>query len=385
MTDLSLTPVGATKRASYLELFFDLVFVFAVTQLVATLHDDHSATGWSRAALLLWLVWWAWSQYTWAANAIDLERRPTRVAVLGVAGLMLVAATTMPQAFGDDPMWFVVPYVVVRFAGLVLYWIGTPEPTHRAALRTYLPVAAIGPVLILVGGLLGPTPRLAVWGVAVLVDLGSAAAAGRGEFHVEPAHFAERHGLIAIIALGESIIAVGATATSLSPTRELLAAVAVSFVIIATLWWAYFDWLHEAAERRLADEPDPQVRGHLARDLFTLGHLPIVGGTVVFAAGVEEAVLHPDAPLDGFGRTAVAAGLVLSLVGFAAGVARGGRSLLIERLLAAGACVALVVVAGPRWNAVALLGALAAVMLLTATFETRRRPTTEAHDARSPS
>lgn len=384
MTDLAPTPIEASKRASYLELFFDLVFVFAVTQLVAALHDDHSAVGWARAALLLWLVWWAWSQYTWAANAIDLERRATRVAVLGVAGMMLIAAVAMPQAFGDDGPWFVVPYVGVRLAGLALYWLGTEDPLHRAALRTYLPVAAISPVLVLVGGLLEPTPRLGVWAAAVVVDLASVAAAGRGEFHVSPGHFAERHGLIAIIALGESVIAVGATATSLQMTTGLVAAVAVSFLIIAALWWTYFDWLHEAAERRLADEPDPRVRGHLARDLFTLGHLPIVGGTVVFAAGVEEAVLHPDAPLDAFGRSAVAAGLVLSLVGFAAGIARGGRLLLLERLAAAAACVAIVVIAGPRWDAVALLSALAAIMLLTAAAESRRRPDVEVHDARSP-
>ncbi len=123
------------KRVGFLELFFDLVFVFAITQLVGLLHDDHTAVGWARAGLLLWLVWWAWSQYTWAGNAIDLDRRPTRFAVLAVTGAMLLAATAMPVAYSDQALWFAVPYSTVRLAGLALYWYGLRgDPDHRRAL-----------------------------------------------------------------------------------------------------------------------------------------------------------------------------------------------------------------------------------------------------------
>jgi low temperature requirement protein LtrA len=109
------------KRVGFLELFFDLVFVFAVTQLVGLLHDDHTAMGWVHAGMLLWLVWWAWSQYTWAGNAIDLDRRPTRIIVLAVTGAMLAAATAMPGAFEQESWWFAAPYAMVRLTGLGLY------------------------------------------------------------------------------------------------------------------------------------------------------------------------------------------------------------------------------------------------------------------------
>lgn len=173
----------------------------------------------------MWLIWWAWSQYTWAGNAVDLDRRSTRIWMLLATGAMLVAAAAIPDAFGNQGQWFAIPYTVVRRLGLALYWFGLrDDPTHRAALRTYLPIALISPLLILVGGSVGGTARVVLWSLAILIDIASVAAAGRGEFNVDPAHFAERHGLIVIVALGESVIATGATATDvglLHPTAPL--------------------------------------------------------------------------------------------------------------------------------------------------------------------
>ncbi|MCE7882340.1 MAG: hypothetical protein DYH08_00475 [Actinobacteria bacterium ATB1] len=140
MTAASLPSATQTKKTSYLELFFDLVFVFAITQLAGTLHDDHTASGWGHAALLLWLVWWAWSQFTWAGNAIDVENRPTRIAMLAVTGLMLVAAVGIPDTFGTEAAWFAVPYAAVRFSGLAMYWFGLRgDQDHRRALLTSSP------------------------------------------------------------------------------------------------------------------------------------------------------------------------------------------------------------------------------------------------------
>lgn len=306
----------AGKRVGFLELFFDLVFVFAVTQLVTLLHDDHSATGWLHAALALWLVWWAWSQFAWAGNAIDLSRTSVRLTMLAVTLAMLCAAAALPEAFDDDAAWFTLPYVAVRVTGLALYWFGLAgQPDHRAALRTYLPIALVSPGLVVCGGLLDADGRVALWCLATLVDLASVAAAGRGEFRVEPRHFAERHGLIVIIALGESVIAVGASAAAAPRTAAVMTAALASFAAVAALWWCYFDLLHEILERRLADEVDHRRRGHLARDLFTLLHLPIVAGIVLFAAAAEEAVLHPTDELDSFAVAAIAAGVSLFLVG----------------------------------------------------------------------
>lgn len=373
MTSPTDAPALTQKRTSYLELFFDLVFVFAITQLADLLHADHTASGWVRAALMAWLVWWAWSQYTWAGNAIDLDRRPVRLAVLAVSGVALLAAVAIPDAYTGDGLWFAVPYTAVRLAGLALYWGGLRrDPAHRAALRTYLPVAAVSPLLVLLGGALAESVRPWIWAGAVAVDVASVLAAGRGEFRVAPAHFAERHALIVIIALGESIIAVGASAAQLEPTVGLVVVGVLGFAIAAALWWDYFDRLHAVAEARLADEPDHRRRGHLARDLFTLGHLPLVVGTVLFAVGVEEAVVAPGEPLEGFGRVAIAAGLSLFLVGFVAAGARATGNLLAERLVTAALSVAIVAALGDHVGAAALLGLLAAVVVAAATIETVR-------------
>lgn len=315
MSTLDHAP-ATDKRASYLELFFDLVFVFAVTQVAVTLHGDHDLAGWGRAALLLWLVWWAWSQFTWAGNAIDLEQRTVRIAVIGVAGLMLLAGAALPEAFGDQGAGFALPYVAVRLAGLGLYWHGLAgEPDHRRALLSYLPVAMVSPLLVLAGGLAPDDLRPWLWLAAVAVDLVSVAAAGRGEFRVGPEHFAERHALIVIIALGESVIVLGSTLAGVEPTAVALATAGAGFAVVGALWGAYFAWVHPVAARRLASEPDHRERGHLARDLFTLAHIPVVAGSVVFAVGVEEALAHPGEALPAFGWIALGGGLALWALG----------------------------------------------------------------------
>ncbi|MBK9177996.1 MAG: low temperature requirement protein A [Acidimicrobiales bacterium] len=363
-----------TKRTSYLELFFDLVFVFAITQLASALHADHSASGWAHAALLAWLVWWAWSQYTWAGNAIDLDRRPVQLAVLGVTGVALLAAAAIPAAFGDTGLRFAVPYVAVRLAGLALYWAGLRhDRAHQAALRTFLPIAVISPVLVLVGGAAPGSVRPWVWLAAVAVDVVSALNAGRGEFRVSPAHFAERHALIVIIALGESVIAAGAALSDLDPSPARTATTVAGFAVVATLWWAYFGWVSKATERRLAATPDHRQRAHLARDLYTFGHLPIVTGVIVFAVGVEEALLHPTDPLDAFGRAAIAGGLALFLVGFVLGNARATHTLLVERAVGAVAIVAFVAVGGRHLAAAVVLTAVALALVAITAREAHRQ------------
>jgi low temperature requirement protein LtrA len=372
---MNATAGPGAKRVGFLELFFDLVFVFAVTQLVGLLHDDHTAAGWGRAAIMMWLVWWAWSQYAWAGNAIDLDRRATRIWMLGATGAMLGAAAAIPTAFGDAGAWFAIPYTVVRLLGLALYWCGLrDEPAQRAALRTYVPIAVISPLLILVGGSVDGTLRITLWCLAIVIDVASVLAAGRGEFRVDPGHFAERHGLIVIIALGESVIAIGATATDVGLDRDVIALLAIAFVAIAGLWWTYFDWVHRAAEARLVTEPDHTRRSTLARDLFTLGHLPIVAGTVVFAVALEEALLHPTEPLDSFAVTALALGPALYLAGFVVGNLRATGRILSTRLVGLIVIVAITVLAAPHISALASTAAVAAAIVAIAIIEGATRP-----------
>lgn len=376
-----MSTIAAAKRASFLELFFDLVFVFAVTQIARLLHSDHSLEGWISAGFVMWLVWWAWSQYTWAANAIDIERRPVRVALLAVAGAMLVAAIAIPGALGGTGAWFAVPYVAVRLGGLALYWVGVRrDAAYRAALAGYLPGALVGPALVLAGGFAPEDARPWFLGAAVVADIVSVILAGRGEFAVSATHFAERHALFVIIALGESIIAVGLVASEIGPSAALIATVLAAFAVTATLWWAYFDWVHGAAEHRLASEPDPRRRGRLARDIFTFAHLPIVAGTVVFAVGVEEAVAHPGDPLDSFGRLAVALGIGLFLTGFIAGNARTARALLAERAVAGVAIVGVALFLAGTVDALATVIVVAVILVAAVAMENaRRRPRMAAH------
>jgi low temperature requirement protein LtrA len=368
------------KRVGFLELFFDLVFVFAVTQLVNLLHADHTAAGWGRAGIMMWLIWWAWSQYTWAGNAIDLDRHSTRVWMLAATGAMLGAAAAIPTAFDEHGAWFVLPYAAVRLLGLALYWFGLRnDPAHRAALRTYVPIAVISPLLILAGGMVNDTPRITVWCLAIVIDVASVLAAGRGEFRVDASHFAERHGLIVIIALGESVIAIGATATEVGLTRDAIALLALAFAAVAGLWWTYFDWVHHAAEARLVNEPNHQRRSTLARDLFTLGHLPIVAGTVVFAAAIEEALLHPTEPLNTFATTALAVGPSLYLAGFIIGNFRATGRILHTRLVGLISIVAVAALAGPHISPLASTAAVAATITAIAAFEDATKTRTGSH------
>lgn len=365
----------AVKRTGFLELFFDLVFVFAVTQLVTMLEADHGPGGWFHVVLMAWMVWWAWSQFTWAGNAIDLDDRPTRVAVLGLTGVTLLFAAAIPAAFIGGGGWrFAVPYVTVRLGALALYWAGLRhDPAHQAALRSYIPVAVISPVVILAGAAAPPGVRQWVWLAAVVVDVASALAAGRGEFQISPAHFAERHALFVIIALGEAVIGVGATLAGLEVSPMVVGTTAAAFMIVASQWWGYFDWVQGAVESRLASEQDLRRRAHLARDLFSFGHLPIVLGTVVLAAGLEHALAHPDEPLDATGRTMVGVGLVLFLVGFIAGNLRANGGLRPERVVALAVVLLGVVVVAPHVTALVLLWMLAATLVLLAGTETARR------------
>lgn len=367
------TEAAGAKRVGFLELFFDLVFVFAITQLVDLLLDDHSLAGWGRAALVLWLIWWAWSQFAWAGNAIDLDRRRTRLALLAVTGAALVAAAAIPTAFDAGAWWFAVPYAAVRLGGLAMYWVGlADEPEHRAALTTYLPVASISPLLILAGAAAHGPARAGLWTAAVVVDVASVLAAGRGEFHVDPAHFAERHGLIVIIALGESVVAVGATASAVGLAPTEVALLAASFATVAGLWWCYFDRVHAAAEEHLAAEPDHRRRGHLARDLYTLGHLPIVAGTVVLAAGVEEVLAHPTDPIEGFALAALALGPATYLAGFVFGTLRTTGQLPISRAAGMVAVVAWIALAGPHVPPLAAITGLATIIGGVAVVESRQ-------------
>jgi low temperature requirement protein LtrA len=351
------------RRTGYLELFFDLVFVFAITQVVSLMLEDTSLRGFATAALVLGLVWWAWSGYAWMTNAIDVDRTAVRL-LFGLAMLgALFMALAVPNALQDEGLLFAGAYVAVRVLNVVLYDTGLrADPLHRAAFRRLAPWFLVAPAVALLGGVVEGDARTALWAASLAIDVAGTLTVGRAGFRVSPAHFAERYALFVIIALGESVVAIGLAASELPRDLVLGVTVTVAFAGVATLWWAYFDWPQLAAERRLRREP-AESRGPLARDLFTFFHFPLALGVILYAVAAKKTLAHPEEPLSAAGRWALGAGIAVYLAGFALQRYRAVRLIAWERLAGAGLALALVGVAG-ELDAVWLL--LAAVLLLVA-------------------
>lgn len=360
---MSGAPDRERMRASTLELFFDLVFVLAITQVTALLRDDHTAAGIGRGLVILLLLWWAWSVYTWITNYTGTDLTLVRLSLLGAMGASMIMATGVAGAFGSAGPWFAISYMVVRLFGQLGYWIAArDDPLRREALLTFLPLATIAPVIVLAGGFVDDPARTWVWVAAIAVDAAGAINAGRGTWDVAPLHFAERNGLFIIIALGESIVAVGLGAIGAERSIELLLALSLGFLGAAALWWSYFQHAAPKAERHLV-AADVKERGRFARDAYTVLHFPIVLGIVLYAVAIEEAVAHPLHHLGDFGRYSLAAGMALVLLAIIAATYRASRRIPRERLLAAAGLLLLAGV-GEGMNALWFVAVSDAVVVL---------------------
>jgi len=274
-----------------LELFFDLVFVFAITQVTSFLSHTPTWGGLLRGLLLLGALWWAWGAYAWLTNTLDPEEGAVRLAVLGAMAAMLVAALAVPGAFGRDGVTFGVAYFVVRALHLVLYSIAGrgDRDLFRAVVRM-VPAWTLAPALLVVAGFLDGSGQLALWGAALAVDyLGVLIGRMRG-WRISPAHFVERFGLVIILALGESIVAIGVGAAGLPLDAGVIAAALLGVAIAAALWWSYFDWAVYVAQAKLSEATGAR-RAAFARDAYSYLHLPMVAGIVLFAFGLET-TLH---------------------------------------------------------------------------------------------
>jgi low temperature requirement protein LtrA len=330
------------RRTSYLELFFDLVVVFAITQVTSLVLSDTSAAGFARSLLVLALVWFAWSGFAWMTNAIDVESIFVRVSVLVGMAATFMMAFAVPGAYGEDGAWFGASYLGLVVVNIALYINGArPYPELLRAVLRLAPFFLVSPVLLLVGGLLEGNVRVVVWIAAIAFNVAGALDAGRSTWRVSPSHFAERHALFVIIALGESIVAIGVGALESHRDLTLAAAILAALAGTFTLWWAYFDFIAPAVERALRRVQGAGERGRLARDLFTFVHFPIIAGIVLFAVAAKKAVAHGDEPLSGAGRFALGAGLAIFLVGFALGRYRVVRTIAWERLGAAAGAILL--------------------------------------------
>ncbi len=318
---------------SPLELFFDLVFVFAVTQTVALVGHNPTPTGVLGGALVFFMLWWAWQQYTWGINSVGNERFWVRLALILAMGLSLLMGLVVVDAFGDEGHLFGIAYSLVLFVGLALFYAGLDSTEERQVLLQYLPLALAGGVVVLVGSFLSPSWRVAAWVTGMVLELLATKTAEGYDFKLKPAHFAERHSLFVILALGESVVAIGLAAAELDRSLEVTIALGAAFLGSVTIWWLYFGRFASGAEAAL-QRAVGGTRTRLARDLYTMGHFPLVFGIVMFAVVAEEIVAHPSDPLTTAGRWIFVLAVVLITFGLIGAVTRAGGPLLWERAVA---------------------------------------------------
>lgn len=322
------------QSATFIELFFDLVFVFAVTQVVALLHADLTWEGVGRASLVFWFVWWAWTQFTWALNSADTTHPAINATMIGATGIAFLLAVTLPDAFTNAGLQFAALYVVVRLVGLGLYVrVAWEDALKRAAVRKFALMSVGGFVAVLLGGASHGDARAFWWVLAIAFDLLAALRAAPEGWDVRPDHFGERHGLFVIIALGESLIAAGATLTGEERTGQTMAVAVLAVALTCGLWWTYFAWARPVVEAAMQRSSDGD-RSKLARDLNVF-HFPLVFGIVLFAVAVEEAVAHPAASLPASAQTALAVGVGLYVAGMTATLARVNQSVMMRVVLLA--------------------------------------------------
>ena len=333
------------QKVTFVELFFDLVFVFSVTQIVGFLHEGLTIGRVAEATLIFWLVWWAWTQFTWSLNAANTDHPYVEMMTLLATGVAFFMAVAVPFAFEEGALWFAVPYVLVRTIGLVIYAWCAADDAHRRAIRVFTSASALGLLTVLVGAYLGGAAQHWLWGLAIVSDVFAASVGGRQEgWSLRPAHFVERHGLIVIIALGESLIVAAAGLTAAPSDPDLIAVAILAVALACAIWWSYFPHLRVDLEHAMARASGSE-QSTMARDAFSLAHFPMLCGIVGIALAIEEGILHPADPVPLSGRLALGSGLLLFLGGSALSSLRAVGRLPVVRLLgsilAAGAVVGL--------------------------------------------
>jgi low temperature requirement protein LtrA len=364
-------PADVEQDVTPLELFFDLVFVFAITQVTGFVSADPTWTRFVEGLAILTALWWAWESYVWLGNTAGSDEGTVRVVLLSAMGAMLIASLAVPRAFGDDGVIFGVSYLAVRLLHLGAYAIVShDDPRLRFVVvrmaTTMIPASA----LIVVAGALDGTAQALVWAAALAIDYGGLIARGTEGWHVVASHFAERHGLVIIIALGESIVALGVGAQGLGLDAGIIVGTLLGVAVAAALWWAYFDFVALVAERVLREAP-PAEQVRIARDSYNYLHLPMVAGIVLFALGVKKTLGHVGDELEVVPAVALCGGVALYLVALSALKRRNIGSFNYPRLTAA-AVLAVLAPLATGMPALLALGLVAATTCGLIAYETVR-------------
>lgn len=357
------TDTPLEKEVGFIELFFDLVFVYAVTQLAGFIASDTSLVGYLRGLVLLGLVWWAWSAFMWVTNLHDVDRPVIAGGLLTAMAASFFVSFTLPESFGANGVEFAFSYLVLRLIHLVMLYLSADRGARAAVVR--FGWSSLTAVLMLVAGsTLEPGIRLLVWAGALLVDL-----AGPYLFrqHVDriavaPGHAAERYGLFVIVALGESIIAIGVGAADTELDAITVLALASAFIVSAVMWWIYFFLTYRRATDHLKKVEDGVAR--LVRESYSYLHVVLVAGIVLFAVGAEHSIAHASEPLEPGGLVALTGGILLFLIGHLAFLRRVLGQGSTTRMVGALLLVGLAVVAHLLHMLAGVLVALVAVALI---------------------
>jgi low temperature requirement protein LtrA len=380
-----IVPTDETHGVTTLELFFDLVFVFAITQITAFMAADLGWQGCLRGLVLLSLLWFAWCSYSWLGNQARADEGILRGAYIVAMAAMFAVGLAIPEAWGDEggglsaPVLLAAGLAVVRLTHLAVYVVAAAGDVglRRQVMRTAIPVG-ISAALLLVGAVLGAREQTACWTVALIVDYAGIYAVGADWRLPSPRHFAERYGLIVLIALGESLIAVGVGVGHLPVTVPTVVAALLGMAISVALWWAYFDVVAPVAERVLRKREGAE-RVRLARDSYTYLHFPMVAGVIYLALGLKKVAQYVGdgahhaltAPLPTTALWALYGGVASYLIGHLAFRLRNLGSINRPRAVV-GALVLVAPVAVGQLPALAALGLLAGVLVALVAFEVVR-------------
>jgi low temperature requirement protein LtrA len=360
---------GDEERVTPLELFFDLVFVLALTQCTALMADTPTWEGVGQGLLVLGVLWWSWVGYAWLTSVVDPEEGAVRLVMFLAMAAFLICSLCVPQAFGSEALLFALAYGVVRVAHILLFVLASrDDPGLRRATLGLAISTAIGVGILLAAAAADGALQGALWALALTLDMGGPLLIDPSGWRLVPGHFAERHGLIVIIALGESIVAIGAGAGTHIDAGVVAAAV-LGIVVAAALWWLYFDVVAPVSTRRLVAAAEGAERNRMARDSFSFLHLPMVAGIVLVALGMKKALGHVEDPLKLVPTFALLGGTALYLLAHVAFRLRNVRTLNRRRLGLALALLALV----PALDAVAAivpLAFLAIALSLLIAYET---------------
>jgi low temperature requirement protein LtrA len=359
------------SRVTPLELFFDLVFVLALTQCMALMADDPTWEGLARGVLVLGVMWWSWVGYAWLTSVVNPEEGAVRLVMFAAMAAFLVAALCVPGVYGDQGLLFAGAYAIVRFAQIGLFVIASrDDPGLRHAVWGLLASTALGTGLLLGASFADDVLQGALWATALAFDMGGPLIIDPSGWRLEPSHFAERHGLIVIIALGESIVAIGVGAGH-DLTTGIVIAACLGIAVAAAMWWLYFDVVALVAERRLSNAAPGRERNTIARDSFSYLHFPMVAGIVLAALGLKKTLEHVDEPLKVVPAAALLGGIAIYLVAHVFFRYRNVHRVSRQRLLAAALLVALLPVA-VELDALLTLAIAAALLAALIAYEARR-------------